>query len=66
MVTVYFGDDLSRYGFGDDHPFGPDRIYAFWKQTVEQGLDREVEVAAPVRCGKTRRCGFTARTMSSG
>lgn len=50
MVTVYFGDDLSRYGFGDDHPFGPDRIYAFWKQTVEQGLDRQVEIAAPVCC----------------
>lgn len=52
MVTVYFGDDLSRYGFGDDHPFGPDRIHAFWKETVEQGLDREVEIAAPVRCGE--------------
>jgi len=51
MVTVYFGDDLSRYGFGDDHPFGPDRVYAFWKQTVEAGLDRAVEVAVPVRCG---------------
>lgn len=50
MVTVYFGDDLSRYGFGDDHPFGPDRLYAFWKQTVEQGLDKQVEIAAPVLC----------------
>jgi len=52
MVTVYFGDDLSRYGFGDDHPFGPDRIFAFWKQAVAQGLDRQVEIAAPVRCGE--------------
>jgi len=51
VVTVFFGDELSRYGFGDDHPLGPDRIYAFWKQTVEQGLDRQVEVAAPVLCG---------------
>jgi acetoin utilization protein AcuC len=50
MVAVYFGDDLSRYGFGADHPFGPDRIYAFWKQTVDQGLDREVEIASPVPC----------------
>lgn len=52
MVTVYFGDELSRYGFGDDHPFGPDRVYAFWKRTVEQGLDRQVEVAVPVACGE--------------
>jgi acetoin utilization protein AcuC len=51
MVTVYFGDDLSRYGFGDGHPFGPDRIYAFWNEIVERGLDRRIEVAAPVRCG---------------
>lgn len=50
MVTVYFGDDLSRYGFGNDHPFGPDRIYAFWKQTVEEGLDKQVEIGMPVLC----------------
>ena len=49
-VRVYFGDDLGRYGFGDDHPFGPDRIHAFWKETVKQGLHKEVEVATPVLC----------------
>ncbi len=48
MVTVYFGDGLARYGFGDGHPFGPDRLHAFWKETVHQGLDRKVEVAVPV------------------
>lgn len=48
MVTVYFGDGLARYGFGDGHPFGPDRLYAFWQETVHQGLDRKVEVAVPV------------------
>ncbi len=50
MVAVYFGDDLARYGFGDHHPFGPDRIYAFWKQAMELGLDKDVEIATPVRC----------------
>ena len=50
MVAVYFGDDLARYGFGEDHPFGPDRIYAFWKQATELGLDKDVEIAAPVPC----------------
>ncbi|MBS1270618.1 MAG: Acetoin utilization protein AcuC [Gammaproteobacteria bacterium] len=58
MVTIYFGDELSRYGFGDAHPFGPDRIYAFWKQTVEQGLDKQVEIAAPVRCDENAPTRF--------
>lgn len=50
MLRVYFGDDLARYGFGDGHPFGPDRIHAFWSETVRRGLDREVEIATPRTC----------------
>ena len=50
MVRIYFGDDLGRYGFGDGHPFGPDRIHAFWKETIKQGLDKKVQVANPVTC----------------
>jgi len=61
MTVVYFGDDLSRYGFGDGHPFGPDRIYAFWKQTVDAGLDRQVELAAPVRCAEGDPARFHSR-----
>lgn len=49
-VQVYYGDELGRYAFGNGHPFGPDRIHAFWKETVKQGLDKQVDVAAPVRC----------------
>ena len=50
MLSVYFGDDLGRYGFGDGHPFGPDRIQAFWKETTKQGLDKKVHIATPVLC----------------
>ena len=50
MVRIYFGDDLGRYGFGDGHPFGPDRIHAFWKETTRQGLDKKVQIAKPVIC----------------
>ncbi|MDJ0956431.1 MAG: acetoin utilization protein AcuC [Arenicellales bacterium] len=50
MVRIYFGDDLGRYGFGDGHPFGPDRIHAFWKETIKQGLDKKVQIANPVIC----------------
>jgi len=48
MVAVYFGDALARYGFGEGHPFGPDRLEAFWRETVQQGLDKQVQVAAPI------------------
>ncbi len=48
MVAVYFGEALGRYGFGDGHPFGPDRLQAFWRETVHQGLDKRVAVAAPL------------------
>ncbi|MDH3713926.1 MAG: acetoin utilization protein AcuC [Gammaproteobacteria bacterium] len=48
MVAVYFGDALARYGFGEGHPFGPDRLQAFWQETVQQGLDKQVAVAVPV------------------
>ncbi len=50
ITSVYIGDDLARYGFGDGHPFGPDRMHAFWRETVKQGLDKRVEVMAPVAC----------------
>ena len=50
IASVYFGDDLGRYGFGDGHPFGLDRLAAFWNETLKQGLDKRVEVLAPVAC----------------
>ena len=50
IASVYFGDDLARYGFGDGHPFGPDRLTAFWRETVKQGLDKKLDIIAPVAC----------------
>jgi acetoin utilization protein AcuC len=47
-VCVYVGDDLKRYGFGDGHPFGPDRMDAFWREACERGLDRLVALHAPL------------------
>jgi acetoin utilization protein AcuC len=46
-VTLYFGESLGRYGFGDGHPFGPDRIDAFWQETVKRGLDKQLSIATP-------------------
>ncbi|MCU7829742.1 MAG: acetoin utilization protein AcuC [Candidatus Thiodiazotropha sp. (ex Myrtea sp. 'scaly one' KF741663)] len=57
-VSVYFGEALSRYGFGDGHPFGPDRIQAFWDETVKQGLDKKVHIATPQACGNQTLLAF--------
>ena len=46
-VQLYIGPELARYGFGEGHPFGPDRMDAFWQETLRQGLDKKVSIAAP-------------------
>ncbi len=51
-VCVYLGDDLARYGFGEGHPFGPDRLGAFWHQAQTSGLDARVIQCAPVSVGR--------------
>jgi acetoin utilization protein AcuC len=51
-ACVYVGDDLARYGFGQGHPFGPDRLGAFWKHVQATGLDRRVTQCVPVTTGR--------------
>jgi acetoin utilization protein AcuC len=51
-TCVYVGDDLASYGFGQGHPFGPDRLGAFWALARDQGLDRRVDVCTPVSAGR--------------
>lgn len=60
IASVYFGDDLARYGFGDGHPFGTDRIHAFWRETTKQGLHKRanVDVRAPVACDEEKLLTF--------
>ncbi|MEN8107916.1 MAG: acetoin utilization protein AcuC [Pseudomonadota bacterium] len=47
-TCVYIGEALARYGFGEGHPFGPDRMGVFWKEAQAAGLEPRVEVCAPV------------------
>ncbi|HUL12091.1 MAG TPA: acetoin utilization protein AcuC [Methylococcaceae bacterium] len=47
-VRVYYGQELARYGFGNGHPFGPDRLDAFEREFTRRGLDKKVEIASPV------------------
>jgi len=46
-TLVYIGEALSSYGFGNEHPFGPQRMAAFWDEAQRQGLDRQVSVREP-------------------
>lgn len=47
-MLVYAGEALARYGFGDGHPFGPDRFYAFWNAFLRLGFDQQCSVLSPV------------------
>jgi acetoin utilization protein AcuC len=47
-VCLYGGEGLGRYGFPHGHPFGPDRLDAFWKEAEGQGLLEKGRVLEPV------------------
>ncbi len=49
---MYIGEALARYGFGNDHPFGPQRMAAFWDEAVRQGLDKRVTVVLPCQASE--------------
>jgi acetoin utilization protein AcuC len=42
MLAVYADPTLSAYGFGADHPFGNDRLGAFWTEALRRGIDKRV------------------------
>ncbi len=60
-LRLYYGAALAHYGFGDGHPFGPDRLGAFWKECVARGLDRRAQVAAPVLASEADLLRFHTR-----
>jgi acetoin utilization protein AcuC len=46
-VAVVTSERLARYGFGDGHPFGPDRLAAFVREFGARGLAPRVQVLEP-------------------
>ena len=46
-LGVVVSERLARYGFGDGHPFGPDRHAAFLREFESRGLHRRVQVLEP-------------------
>ena len=51
-MILYAGEALARYGFGKDHPFGPDRFHVFWNAILTQGLNKQVEIGEPVSASR--------------
>ncbi len=46
-VCVYLGDQLGRYAFGENHPFGPHRLPAFEAEFRSRGLERKTAICPP-------------------
>jgi acetoin utilization protein AcuC len=57
-VAVYVGEALAAYGFGEGHPFGPDRMYAFWSRMLECGLDKRVQLREPQHASEEQILSF--------
>jgi len=44
---VYLGEALARYGFGNEHPFGPMRHHVFEQAFRKKALDKKVDILPP-------------------
>ncbi|CAK0750456.1 acetoin utilization protein AcuC [Gammaproteobacteria bacterium] len=51
-VSLYVGEELGRYDFGHDHPFGPRRQSAFWDTARESSLDAWVRLCNPIQASQ--------------
>ena len=46
-LAVVVGERLARYGFGEGHPFGPDRHGAFLREFEARGLHKRSQLLEP-------------------
>jgi acetoin utilization protein AcuC len=46
-LAVVVGERLARYGFGEGHPFGPDRHGAFLREFEARGLHKRAQLLEP-------------------
>jgi acetoin utilization protein AcuC len=49
-LCILYGPELAQYSFGEPHPFGRDRLPAFWEEVRRRGLDRRAAVEPPEMC----------------
>lgn len=57
-LLVYRESESPRYGFGDGHPFGFDRLSLFWAEMARRGLVGRVDSAQPVMAEREEIAGF--------
>jgi len=57
-VWVYLGRALADYAFGENHPFGPDRLPAFESAMRRRRLDRRVTIRRPVTAEREQLTRF--------
>lgn len=63
-VAVMYGEALARYGFDGSHPFGTDRLQAFWTRFQSEGLDKSkyVIIEDPVQADEKVLLDFHSST----
>jgi acetoin utilization protein AcuC len=57
-VMVVKGDNIAAYGFGEGHPFGPDRHGAFHAQLTNSGVAARVELRGCASAGRDELLAF--------
>ena len=58
-----YGDALAKYGFGGSHPWGSDRLYAFWSKFQRDGLDKmeNIVIEEPVMADEEALLNFHSK-----
>ena len=58
-----YGDALAKYGFGGSHPWGSDRLYAFWSKFQSDGLDKmeNIVIEEPVMADEEALLNFHSK-----
>ena len=57
-----FGDALADYHFGEQHPFGPKRYWAFKEEFLSRNLDKKVNLSEPLKASDKQLALFHTQT----
>jgi len=58
QVCICIGEELGRYAFGNDHPFGPKRLPAFVQEAERRGLIEKLHLFDPVQASDAQISRF--------
>ncbi|MEZ5565478.1 MAG: acetoin utilization protein AcuC, partial [Gammaproteobacteria bacterium] len=61
-VLVLKGANIAAYGFGDGHPFGPDRHDVFHNELQARGLSTQVTLASAGEATHSELAAFHTRS----